>query len=194
MKSPTSRTRRDGGDYVPADTEGPLLRAAHLLADQLRAMQRAEPGREVDLIAHSQGGVVVEAFLTQIYKEVDSSYPPIGPVVTLSSPLRGDPLASAVVGLRNTGAGSAVTNAADRIQAATHPLAPPSDSAAVRDLAFGSPFMQRLEHATLPSSVQLTAIGAATDFLVPGNVASRPGARSVTVVPRSLFGHTGILT
>src|SRR5262249_38070312 len=42
-----------GGDYGKSDTEGPLMAAAHRLAQQLRAMQRAQPGREVDLIAHS---------------------------------------------------------------------------------------------------------------------------------------------
>ena len=43
-------------------------------AAQLRALQRREPGREVDLIGTPQGGVVVEAFLTQLYGPGDRSY------------------------------------------------------------------------------------------------------------------------
>jgi hypothetical protein len=87
-----------------------------------------------------------------------------------------------------------MTDGADNLQAAVHPLAPRFDSAAVRDLAHDSPFMRRLAHAKWPSSVQLTAIGAATDIMVPANAASRPGAERATVIPRSLNGHTGILT
>ena len=37
---------------------------------------------------------MVEAFLTQIYDAGDPSYPPIGTVVTISSPLQGDPIAT----------------------------------------------------------------------------------------------------
>jgi len=85
----------EGGDYAASDTEGPIMGAARRLAAQLRAMQRREPGREVDLIAHSLGGVVVEAFLTRLYDRGDPAYPPLGTVVTLSSPLRGAPLARA---------------------------------------------------------------------------------------------------
>jgi hypothetical protein len=64
----------------------------------------------------------------------------------------------------------------------------------VRDLARDSPFMNKLERAKWPSGIQLTAIGAATDYLVPGNAASRPGAQSATVIPHAVFAHQGILT
>jgi hypothetical protein len=179
----------DGGDYVPKDTEGPLLLAAHRFADQLRAMERREPGREVDLIAHSQGGVVIEAFLTLIYEAGDPSYPPIGTVVTLSSPLRGDPLASALAAAEHTGA-SVVLHIGDDAQ---H-LLPSFDAPAVRDLARDSELMKELDGAQLPPSVQLTTIGSTTDVIVPGNAATRPGSRGATVTPHSLDAHTGIVT
>ena len=59
--------------------------------------------------------MVVEAFLTLIYERGDRSYPPLGTVVTLSSPLRGDPLATAAadIGQHDPGpAGLAVTQQA----------------------------------------------------------------------------------
>ena len=84
----------DGGPYTKGDTYAPLLTSARRLADQLRAQQRTDPGREVDLIAHSQGGVVVLAFLKLVYDPADATYPPLGKVITLSSPLQGAPLAT----------------------------------------------------------------------------------------------------
>ncbi|HEY3672204.1 MAG TPA: M23 family metallopeptidase, partial [Acidimicrobiia bacterium] len=50
----------NGGRYTKDDTHRPIRESAALLAAQLRAMQRENPGREVDLIAHSQGGLVVD--------------------------------------------------------------------------------------------------------------------------------------
>ena len=49
---------------------------------------------------------MVEAFLTLIYKPGDPSYPPLGTVVTLSSPLHGDPLASALADVASTTSGA----------------------------------------------------------------------------------------
>ena len=61
------------------DTEGPSSWPRADSPSQLRALQRREPGREVDLIAHSQGGVVVEAFLTQLYDRGDPRIRRSGP-------------------------------------------------------------------------------------------------------------------
>jgi hypothetical protein len=172
------------GDYPPSATEGPIMAAAQRLAEQLRAMQRAEPGREVDLIAHSQGGVVVEAFLTQLYDRGDPSYPPLGTVVTLSSPLRGAPLAAAAAEVRRTRTGDATLR---------HVL-PLARTPAVRDLAPGSGLIRRLDRSPLPDETELTTIGAATDVVVPATSATRPGARGATVIPHTLNAHTGVLT
>jgi hypothetical protein len=182
-----------GRDYTAADTEGPIIVAARRLASQLRGMQRRAPGREVDLIAHSQGGVVVEAFLTLIYKPGDRSYPPLGTVVTLSSPLHGDPLASALAGVAGTDSGAAGLRAAARAASAVGdrlPLLAP----AIRDLAAGSDLMKRLDSAHLPDEVQLTTVGAATDVIVPADAAGRTGARGTTVIPEGLNAHKAVLS
>jgi triacylglycerol esterase/lipase EstA (alpha/beta hydrolase family) len=174
----------DQRGYGVHDTEGPILAAAYRLAEQLRALQRREPGREVDLIAHSQGGVVVEAFLTQIYDRGDPSYPPLGTVVTLSSPLRGAPLAHTAAAVGRTRAGDA----------ALRRLLPVARTPAVRDLASDSALMQQLDDAPLPELIELTTIGGATDLIVPGTAATRPGARRATLIPHALNAHTGMLT
>lgn len=174
-----------GGDYRPADTEGPIMDAARRLAEQLRTMQRREPGREVDLIAHSQGGVVVEAFLTELYERGDPSYPPLGTVVTLSSPLRGAPLAQAAADIGSTRSGAAVLRR--HLPLALTP--------AVRELAPDSALTRRLGRDNLPDQVDLTTIGAATDVIVPASDATRSGAEHhLTVLPRALNAHRGVLT
>ena len=181
-----------GSDYTASDSEEPIMVAAYRLAEQLRDLERGEPGREVDLLAHSQGGVVAEAFLTLIYKRGDRSYPPLGTVVTLSSPLRGDPLATGAAAVGSTIAGAAgleITRRAARAGDVRVPIG----SSALHDLAAGSELMKRLDAARLPDEVQVTTIGGATDLVVPGNVATRPGVRDTTVIPHGLNAHTAIL-
>ena len=80
---------------------------------------------------------MVEAFLTLIYKPGDPSYPPLGTVVTLSSPLHGDPLASALAGVEGTTSGAVGLRVAaagrERASGSGCPLLAP----AMRDLAAG---------------------------------------------------------
>jgi triacylglycerol esterase/lipase EstA (alpha/beta hydrolase family) len=80
-----------GGAYDADDTYVTIEVAARRLGAQLRERQRREPGREVDLLAHSQGGIVVAAFLTLVYDPTDPAYPPLGTVVTLAAPHHGTP-------------------------------------------------------------------------------------------------------
>ncbi len=183
-----------GGTYTKADTHVPLLDSARRLGAQLQAMQRREPGREVDLVAHSQGGVVVLAFLAFVYDSGNPSYPPLGTVVTLSSPLEGAPLATAAARIARSRSGRTFLTTVDRVTAGTRAPVPPTRAPSVRDLAANSEFMRRLDAAPLPPMVDLTPVGAVADPVVPAVVARRHGTRHA-VVKGSLLpwsAHTAI--
>ncbi len=181
----------DGGRYGAQQTYGDLMAVAQRLGEQLRDMQRDEPGREVDLIAHSQGGVVVDLFLTQIYEAAERSYPPLGTVVTLSSPHQGDPAAAAAVRVHSAPIGHVLTDDLDSLHL---PLVPPVSSPAVRQLAEGSPLMDHLWERHLPEHVDFTTIGTSEDYVVPANRISVPGAQETVVGVESPSPHTAILT
>jgi pimeloyl-ACP methyl ester carboxylesterase len=86
--------RRDQLPYGSADTwEGPR-HAAALLADQLREQARREPGRAVDLVGHSMGGIVILHYLLEHHDAYDITLPPIGHVVTVASPIDGSDAAT----------------------------------------------------------------------------------------------------
>jgi hypothetical protein len=182
----------DGGPYEREDTYAPLLVSSQRLGAQLRDAQRRHPGREVDLIAHSQGGVVVLAFLKLVYDPGDPSYPPLGRVVTLSSPLAGAPLATLAGAIRELPVvGEAGADAVDALPDAV-PL-PELDSPAVVDLAEQSTLMDRLAAAPLPESVQLTTIGSLFDYVVPADRATAEGARHVIVDAGAIDPHGAVL-
>ena len=165
-----------GGAYSAVQTHGDLRRAGLRLAEQLKRMQREHPGREVDLVAHSQGGVVVDVFLQDYYNAGDPEYPPIGTVVTLSSPHEGAPLATAAAEWRRSPVGDALINAAEgRLPGA------PADARSVRQLGERSRFLRELWNDRLPDHVDFTTIGATDDVLVPATQIDVPDATKVVV-------------
>jgi hypothetical protein len=168
------------------------MRSARRLGDQLRALQRREPGREVDLVAHSQGGVVVLAFLALVYDPADPAYPPLGTVVTLSSPLAGAPLATAATRIAGSESGRAFLADIDRLAARTGLPVPPTRAPSVHDLAEGSPLMRRLDASALPGTIDLTTVGAVTDPAVPSLVATRPGADHTVVATSPFNAHSAV--
>ncbi len=177
----------DGGPYRKQDTWGDLLAAGRRLGEQLRAMHAANPGREIDLIAHSQGGVVVDVFLQHVYDATDPEYPPIGTVVTLASPHEGAPLATAAADARSTRTGRIVLGGADALL----PV-PPSDGTSTGQLAEGSELMRDLWRHRLPEHIDFTSIGGADDVVVPATQIDVPDATEVVVDVGGLNDHSGI--
>jgi Putative serine esterase (DUF676) len=166
----------DGGSYRAVHTRGNLRAAGQRLSEQLKQSQRKHPGREVDLIAHSQGGVVVDVFLQDFYDAGNPEYPPIGTVVTLSSPHEGAPLATTAADWRESPVGRRVVDAAE----SRVPVAP-ADAPSVRQLDERSRFLRELWDDRLPEHVDFTTIGATDDFLVPATNVDVPDATKVVV-------------
>jgi Peptidase family M23/Putative serine esterase (DUF676) len=166
----------DGGAYRAAQTHGDLHEAGSRLAEQLKRAQRDHPGREVDLIAHSQGGVVVDVFLRDHYDASDPEYPPIGTVVTLSSPHEGAPLATAAADWRRSPVGKALVDAAEDLLPGA-----PADAPSVRQLDEHSRFLRGLWDGRLPEHLAFTTIGATDDVIVPATQVDVPAATKVVV-------------
>ncbi|MEX1006216.1 MAG: peptidoglycan DD-metalloendopeptidase family protein [Acidimicrobiia bacterium] len=180
---------QDGGPYDAGATRGSLLTAARRLADQLRAMQREQPGREVDLIAHSQGGVVVDVFLHKVYRAADPTLPPIGTVITLSSPHEGAPLATAGSQVRSSSAGKWVL---DEVGHRFGSL-PPPNAVSVRQLSEHSSLIRGVQRGGVPEHVDYTSIGATEDLVVPATNISLRGATETTVAVNSPGEHSAIV-
>jgi triacylglycerol esterase/lipase EstA (alpha/beta hydrolase family) len=178
----------DGGPYTEADTWGDLLTAGRRLGTQLRAIDAAQPGREVDLIAHSQGGVVVDVFLKFVYDAADSRYPPLGTIVTLASPHEGAPLATAAAEVRSTRSGRAVLGVAEGV------LPVPAAARSPQQLAEDSAFLAALDARPLPDHLDYTTVGVATDVIVPATNVSLDGATEAVVDVGALNAHSAALT
>lgn len=139
--------------YEPRHTWAGVPAAAADLEVQLRALAVAEPGRPVDLVGHSMGGVVALYYLTHLHDPRDRGLPAIGAVVTLGSPLEGSDVAQVGVDLAATPVLGSVVAAGQAARAARgddlgRRLARiPLDAPALRQLATGSDAVAELTRA-----------------------------------------------
>jgi hypothetical protein len=165
--------------YTAADTVGDLQDAAHRFADLLRTVVHAAgaTGPPIDVIAHSQGGLVVRAALAELAATAPDVLAGIDTIVTLGTPNQGADLASAVTAARVQPAGRFMVDVA--AAAADLDVAP--DDVVVRQLAPGSDFLTALARRPLPGGMRVVSIAARGDLVVPSPRAHLDGAVNVIV-------------
>lgn len=184
------RSRMSGG-YSAADTWEGTGPAAARLAEQLRAQAAAEPGRAVDLVGHSMGGVVIWRYLVEHHDPYDPTLPPIGHVATIGSPLRGSDLAAAGRSLlRNEVLGPLLRDLQTRLALGDDQL--PLDAPAIEELAVGSAALDELAvdwqvavtdgvAGPLATGTRVLTIGGAKDPVVVADRARMPQVEDAEV-------------
>ena len=140
--------------YEPSDTTADLRQSARLLREYLQQLEEEHPGVPIDVIAHSQGGLVAREALTNEFDGLDPTLPQVSSLVTLGSPHQGADFATAagvigtttVGGLVKWGVGQAVM---------------PWDPNAVSpgQLSETSSFIRDLNRRPLPDGLWATSIG-----------------------------------
>lgn len=178
--------------YDAADTYGDLRGAARRLRRLLQAIARAHPGADVDLVAHSQGGIVASVMLEQMAHSWDPSLPRVDHVVTFATPHRGTPIADVPAILDDTLVGTLALRALSALAAGRLPL-PPAASAAVEDLRPGSPMMAALARRDVVFGSRVLSLAAPNDILVPADRSMLVHEGNRLVHPTGLWGHSAIL-
>ena len=171
----------DVNDYGPADTRTDLRTAGAHLRRLLQDIARIHPGVEVDLLAHSQGGIVVRAALTGA-DTFDPTMPVIANVVTLGTPHHG-----AIAATAGTAAG-------------THPavgllfdvgddhLGTPTGRS-MTQLSSSSRLIDELGGRGLPAGTNVTSIAAAGDLVVDAQMSAIDHATNVVVPIMGITAH-----
>ena len=167
-------------DYGRRDTYGDLRVAGERLRRLLADLARRHPGVPVDLIAHSQGGIVVRAALAGA-DTFDPDLPLVANVVTLGSPHHGAVPATAAnaVGLSDTG--GAVYEATGRLGAPT--------GRSTQQLASSSHLVEELGARGLPAGTVVTSIAASGDLVVDAQMSAIDHATNVVVPLTGLAAH-----
>jgi pimeloyl-ACP methyl ester carboxylesterase len=176
--------------YRPRDTTRDLRDDARTLRDLLDWIAREHPGATVDLIAHSQGGLIAREALAHDYDGPGHELPTIGHVVTLATPHHGADEATTLAWMRWSREGRAIRQLAKRAPVGFDVTGP-----GVAQLAETSDFIDRINRRSLREGVAYTSIASATDLTVPAVRARLAGASNVIVdaVPNAITGsHSSI--
>lgn len=165
--------------YDAGDTQQDIAVSGGRLRALLQRLAAEEPGVPVDVIAHSQGGLVARVAL--------GAAPPAGVenLITLATPHGGADLATALTLTGATPVGSAVQALASVIR----PGGIDPTSASVRQLSELSALVGRLGAAPLPPGVRVTSIAGRGDVVVTAPRARLPGATNSIVAVRGWNEH-----
>lgn len=182
------RGGRDRAPYDAADTTGDLRDRARDLRDLLDQIARDHPGVPVDLIAHSQGGLIAREALAHDYDGPPPLLPTVAHLVTLGTPHHGADAATAAAWLRWSANGRAIRALAEKFHTSFDLTGP-----GVAQLAETSDFIRDLNRRALRSGVAYTSIGAAADAVAPAVRTRLAGARNVLVNSGNIItSHSGL--
>lgn len=157
-----------------------MRESARHLRELLIRLESEHPGVPIDIVAHSQGGLVARSALTD---EGDPRLPRVNSLVTLGTPHRGTPVATGLTMVGHTTVGEVLITGAhavlpDKIDPAALSLA---------QMAEHSEFLRQLDRRPVPTGVKVTSIGAREDLAVPAGRTLLAGAHNVTVAAPSLL-------
>jgi hypothetical protein len=183
------RGGRNPAPYEAKDTTRDLRDDARDLRDLLDQIAREHPGAQVDLIAHSQGGLIAREALAHDYDSPEHQLPPIGHVVTLATPHHGADAATAAAWLRWTAEGQAMQRLAKEMFTSFDLTGP-----GVAQLSETSQFIDRINQRSLREGVAYTSITSPTDLTVPAVRARLANADNVIIDadPRAFGSHSSI--
>ncbi|MGQ0831809.1 MAG: peptidoglycan DD-metalloendopeptidase family protein [Microthrixaceae bacterium] len=175
--------------YGAADTQGDLRAAARRLADLLEEVSAVAPDRPIDVVAHSQGGLVARLALIELERRHGEAWlARLGVLITLGTPHAGADLATAAYAIGATPAGSALLDiGADAVGVALDDHTP-----ALRQLAETSEIIEELRSTPVHPSLQAVSVAARSDLVVPVPRTAAPGMQSAVVPVDGVRAHDAL--
>ncbi|HEX4905030.1 MAG TPA: peptidoglycan DD-metalloendopeptidase family protein [Acidimicrobiales bacterium] len=159
-------------EYDARDTHQDIRISGDRLRALLQDIARTHPGVPVDLIAHSQGGLVVRAAVTGA-DHWDPTMPTIANVVTLGTPHHGAVAATAANAI-------GVDRRVARLFEVAEGLGAPTGRS-TQQLASSSHLIDELHDVGLPAGATVTSIAASGDLLVDAQMSAIDDATNVVV-------------
>jgi murein DD-endopeptidase MepM/ murein hydrolase activator NlpD len=164
-------------DYSKPVTGQDIRISARRLRELLERLGREHPRVPVDILAHSEGGIVAREALALEADAGDHDLPPINALVMFGVPNTGADLATAAVMLGQSASGSV----AEDLVGVAMPGKAAINGPAIHQLSETSTLLARLNNTPLPPGVHVTSIGARTDPIVAALHTRLPGADNIVV-------------
>jgi Peptidase family M23/PGAP1-like protein len=180
--------------YDRISTFGDLRAAARRLRELLVAIGQRHPGRRVDLIAHSQGGIVARVYLASLHRSWDPRVPVVDHLVTFATPHTGAPMSDAIESLEGaTLTGRPLVEWLSR-RARSNGGWPDPLARSAAQLQTDSRLLGALGREDVSYGTRVLTLGIANDLYAPANRTMVADEQSRVVGPNGLWGHSGILS
>ena len=180
--------------YEAPETWVDIETSARRLHELLIRLRARYPRSDVDLFAHSQGGLVARALLEHLALSFDPRLPRIDHLVTYGTPHGGTPLAGAVTDLRY---GTLTGHwAIEKLSEWAHESGtiPDPKSIAVEQMRPESDFLRDLEREDVTYGTRVLALAMPHDAVVPADRALYPGKSGRVLPPESWNGHDSVVS
>lgn len=177
--------------YSKEDTYKDIADAAVVLAEQVHEVRAKNPEKRVDLVAHSQGGLVAQYFISFLSDPDDTDSLQLDHFVTIASPHRGADAAQIGTLLADN-----PKSLSDLDALAARTGLPPASAESATQLSEGSTFLADLNAHWDADKVKTTTIGASFDYVVTAPHTRLPGATHYTADlswGEALNSHSGIV-
>ncbi|MDP9071903.1 MAG: peptidoglycan DD-metalloendopeptidase family protein [Actinomycetota bacterium] len=168
--------------YAAADTQQDIRTSGRRLRLLLERLHADRPGVPIDVIAHSQGGLVARSALG------GRAPPMVGHLITLGTPHQGADLAT---GARAASSSPGAVGVA-RLARATGLTGIDPRSPAVRQLSETSTFIRDLGSLPLPEGVRVVSVAARGDAVVASPRSRLRGAANVVVTVPVVSQHSAL--
>lgn len=178
--------------YGSSATFGDLRVAATKLHALLRAIEERHPGADVDLLAHSQGGLVARIFLQQLRTSWVPGLPRVDHLVTLATPHTGAPVADIPARMDGSFAGNAINDALSALSRATG-LFPDPRAQVVAQLSPSSELHGLLAREDVAFGTRVLSLAVPDDVAVPAHRARLEHEWNLTLPPAGGFAHSRIV-
>jgi pimeloyl-ACP methyl ester carboxylesterase len=152
-----------GQPYEAHDTTQDIAVSAERLREHVDDLRRRHPGVQIDVIAHSQGGLVARRAAVDGMQGVSN-------IVTLGTPHHGADLATAAALIAHSETGEDLLRGGGLIAAGIDPTA-----TSIAQMGEHSTFIRDLNSRPIPPSVRFRSIAARGDWAVPSQRSRVPG-------------------
>lgn len=178
--------------YGPSATYGDLGVAAIKLHALLRAIALRHPGADVDLLAHSQGGLVARIFLEQLQTSWTPGLPRVDHLVTLATPHTGAPAADIAERMDDSFVGNAINDVVSRVARGTGWFPDPR-AEAVAQLSPSSELHGLLAREDVAFGTRVLSLAVPDDVAVPAHRTRLEHEQSLILPPAGGFAHSTIV-
>jgi Peptidase family M23/Palmitoyl protein thioesterase len=154
--------------YERTDTYRGMEESAGRLASLMLRIARDHPGAAVDIVAHSQGGIVARTYLERAARAWQRGLPQVEHLVTFATPHHGTEAAALGSRLSSSPFGLALTKGASWLSDRGLPI-PDPDSPALGDLGTYSPLIEDLARQDVLFGTRVLSLTTARDLMVPAH-------------------------